>query len=316
MFVTLELVRARYSKLSAIDGPLNDLARFLRTSYPGPEFNSKCLEFTDMDAVMYMRYQALQKGAEPQNGSRAPPTRSGKTQRNYYFACRQLFEFMVMRGLITRNPFDAVRPPKKGEQKRRKRFIEPEQVQAMLDMASDRDRAAFACFFGGALRISEVLRLDLCDVWLSDYGVVLNLRQTKNWEYAEQLLPDWAGQIVWMYTEARRVYAGTTDPVFVREDRAGKGRRLGDQGLLEAFKRAAMLAGISGWIASHSARATAITTLLRKGLPHRRVMHFSRHKSVAMVEQYDVDDRRLSEHPGAELDYKPDRTSERYRKRG
>lgn len=297
----LMLVRARYANPADIDKPLRDLARFLRAEYPSQEFNAACLALTTSQALEYMEWQREQPGTKPQNGSRAPPTRSGKTMRNYYFGCSQLFDELVYAGTIERNPFARIRPPRAGEQKLRTRYIEPDQVAAMLACASVRDLAILSCIFGGGMRRSEVSNLDIGDVLASARGLVLHLRRTKNGKQRKQLLPAWAGEAVNEYFLQRRKETGNAPdaPLFIGRH----GRRLGDDGICKMFQRVAREAGIEGWIAPHSGRATAITKLLKDGVPHRLVMIFSGHSSVQQVETYDRDTRELEDHPGADLAY-------------
>jgi integrase len=74
-------------------------------------------------------------------------------------------------------------------------------------------------------------------------------------------------------------------------------------GIYELFKRYCKQAGIKEFVSPHSARATAITRLLSRGIPHREVQEFSRHSSIQMVELYDKRRLGVEDSPGRGLDY-------------
>lgn len=148
-----------------------------------------------------------------------------------------------------------------------------------------RDAAFFALLFGGGLRISEAVNLQLSDLSFLDGAAVLVLRDTKAGKTVSQVV-SYGASIIEKYYKIR-VADGPKLVTFLVSYAYGKPK--GTWSISTAhrtFKRYCAACGLPQF-SPHCARATAITKLLDDGVPHRDVATFSRHSSIQMVERYD-----------------------------
>lgn len=70
-----------------------------------------------------------------------------------------------------------------------------------------------------------------------------------------------------------------------------------------AFKGYLRLVGLPDSYSPHSARATAVTELKRKGIENRQIRQMTGHNSDQMVELYDKRENSVETDPGHLLDY-------------
>lgn len=198
---------------------------------------------------------------------------------------------------VTPNPFGgALCPiPKAGRPNRRPtRALSAADVATLLRMPPKhqvigrRDRAILALLFGGALRRSEVVRLRLSDLGMHRGAYVLRLRETKSGDEQQQVIPDWAGRIVWAWADEVRA-EGWGDDAYLIPPLLGEyldcRRPLSTDRVYQMVCYYSGLVGIR--ITPHCARATAITLLLDQGTPHADIRAYSRHATIEMVDRYD-----------------------------
>jgi site-specific recombinase XerD len=197
-----------------------------------------------------------------------------------------------------RNP---MRPVLKALPKKRDGDIRPagaidfEKVPAMIaafegdDKTAVRNRCLLAILFGCGLRINEALKLNIGDIGIDRETTYLVLRETKTRVNAEQAVPDWAlAHLGALVTQRAAEGAEVQHKLFVRYSKTGTpGDRLRYKQAAAIFKQAASRAGVTGRVATHFARCTAINKLLKDGVTHAEVKDFSRHQSITMVERYE-----------------------------
>lgn len=258
--------------------------------YPWREFlevlGKDPTEATTSDIMRWLDFIRTKPGVSNERGCQV----AAGTLRVKWSAVRLAFDQLVMHGLIDKNPLrDLIfsRQKFKGPQKRPIPAIPADQVKKMIDAPERgttrgiRDRAILSVLFGAALRESELRALNRGDVKRSETGrIKLRLRDTKAGGEQIATLAPWAEGALEEWLAMRR--AAPVAPLFV----GSRGERLCRKILVLLWRKYADAAGIEG-SSPHSARVSAITDLLRAGVPHREVMKFSRHASVQMVEHYD-----------------------------
>lgn len=201
-----------------------------------------------------------------------------------------------------------------GVKQDRKAPATAEELKAMIGTLDDtlagrRDRALLLVGFSGAFRRSELVALDVADCTFVREGVILTLHQSKtNQEGDEErkALPKQAGKLC--PVAALRAWldaaAITTGPVFRSVNRGGKvsDRRLSDKAVALVVKRCAEEAGLdSARFAGHSLRAGFVTSASRKGVPDRKIMRQTGHKSVDMLNRYDREEDLFRGNAAADL---------------
>lgn len=207
---------------------------------------------------------------------------------------RSLYEYLRDHEIIAENPFKKLGKRRTGvESGRRPTEVVPyDKVPEMIrytktnPLVAGRDYAILSILFGGGLRCSEVLNLNIDDIRETRGGTVyLTLRDTKSGLDQRQALPPWAASAVAAYRDTRiREGAGALAPVFPNNRTK---ERLTPKGVRYIFNHYAKLVGLDGIISTHSARATFITKLLDQGIDLLEVQKASRHSSLDMVAIYD-----------------------------
>jgi integrase len=157
-----------------------------------------------------------------------------------------------------------------------------------------RDRAIILIAWVGMLRRSEVMNLTVKDIRTRESGLTLVIRRSKTDQESrgqEVQLPNCGGDInpvaalkAWLQLSG--IKAG---PIFRKIDYRGNiGKRaLGDRAVAILAKKIARAAGLNDkFFAGHSFRRGGITSAYRAHEPEHKIMAQSRHKSTAVVREY------------------------------
>lgn len=223
--------------------------------------------------------------------------KSDATISNTIALLSALYRHLSDLDLIRGNPWALARiaiPARRHVQVRPTKLVPLELVPEILDLPDPRtkigvrDRAILAVMFGGGLRRSEVVGLDMRDVLISADGSRLIIRESKAGKRQEQALPEWAAERL-AELVAQRSGDGATPigPLFPTYDLRGRERgRMSAASLRRLYSYYLEQVGLEGY-APHSARATAATALLQSGATDREVRDFLRHRTTGMVEVYD-----------------------------
>lgn len=332
-FLSLKSSNTQRTYLSVI----KEWCEFLGTKPGSIAGASKITGAKDIHAIAYKAWLEKQPGQRPRfiqssSTSKEVSTNNRKAKRDglqstlsnatiakKFSALRRIYRMLMAYDFgIDHNPFDTDRVPApraKSGQKRPTEMIDFEKVAAVLSLPDTktakgrRDKAILSILFGGGLRRSEVVGIRIGDLKKTSSGTFyVRLRSTKAGTDAEQALPAWCGQELWNLREKRLKSGAELGNYLFVSFRGQAGNTptehpLSDSGLYKLFKRYVAIAGAGSMASPHSARATAITRLLEKGLSHRDVQEFSRHASVQMVETYDKRRIGIDQNPAKNLDY-------------
>jgi glutathione S-transferase len=162
--------------------------------------------------------------------------------------------------------------------------------------------------FGGALRRSELVALDVADIEETETGLLVKIRGSKtDQERAGATIAIARGDIAcpakalreWL--KAAGIEAG---PIFRPIDKGGTVRasRLSDRSVANIVKAYAKRAGFdASTFSGHSLRAGFITSAAGKGASIFKMMDVSRHKSVDTLRGYVRDAELFKDHAGTGL---------------
>ena len=172
---------------------------------------------------------------------------------------------------------------------------ELQRIRGHLQTASARDRALFELGVNGGLRISEIVSLNVGDVWSYDAPASrLELTQTKGGRPRAVPLNQKAKDAISALISHKASTGERLDPDAPLFTNAN-GHRLSRQGADLALKDIYRSCRLSGKVTTHSLRKTFATTLLNKGATLRTIQVLLGHSSLATTERYlSVTDDQLS----------------------
>lgn len=211
------------------------------------------------------------------------------------------FAYLHAEGILERNPFARVKPPKIDSRKRIPECLPFDAVSRLINApllewgCYDRrkmSRAVVVAMIGAGLRRSEAVRLLISDLKQTQKGTYyLYLTSTKAGKDCEHVIPPWCAAILCDWRD-RRLAAGAKigEPLFCAfSHNRHTNRAISDSTAWGIFRREIEAIGLDPELgySPHSARVTAISKLLADGKPHGDVKEFSRHASIEMVEYYD-----------------------------
>lgn len=223
-------------------------------------------------------------------------------------AVKGLHRFLAREGISSANPADAVRLPKKEE--RLPDFISIEEAGALLEQpfpqtaAGARDHAMLEVLYGCGLRVSELVGLDVRDVYREDGYVRVLGKGSK-----ERLVPlvGSAQRALGAYLDGPRqellghaLGGATTGAVFLNM----RGRRISRQSVHAICERYGALVGIEG-LHPHTLRHSFATHMLAGGADLRVLQEILGHADISTTQIYTHLDRTqlqevyLAAHPRA-----------------
>jgi integrase len=171
-----------------------------------------------------------------------------------------------------------------------------------------RDRALLLIGFGGALRRSELVALDVADIAETETGLLVTIRHSKTDQEGEGATIAIARGDVACPVKALRAWLDASGiqagPIFRPIDKAGTVRssRLTDRSVANIVKAYAARAGFdAAKFSGHSLRAGFLTSAAGKGASIFKMIDVSRHKSVDTLRGYVRDAELFKDHAGAGL---------------
>lgn len=259
---------------------LQTFARFLQ--------EVPALEFADEHGMRFDPRRLRRYGAWLATQDFAPRSISRKLA-----SLRSYFRDLRRQGLIDSDPAQSLRNPRQP-----KRLPEPlteTQVLSLLDaIAPDsilavRDRAMFETLYGGGLRVSELVGLDLGDLDVEEATALVRGKGKR-----ERLCP--IGRTAMDWIELWKRYRQPTrieEPALFLNWRGGRLTTRSVGRTLEARLKAA---GLPVDASPHSIRHSFATHLLDRGADLRSVQELLGHKSLATTQIYThVSQKRLAE---------------------
>lgn len=215
-------------------------------------------------------------------------------------AVKALYRFMIREGLTEEDP--TLKVGAISRSRSIPKAIPLSDVEALIESPPDsllglRDRAILEVLYGGGLRITELISLDVDDVDLS--AGVLSVRSGKGSK----------GRVVPLGTQARKAtnaYLTRSRPELLKRSKQGtsrgalflnaRGGRLSRQGCWKILKGYAVQAGLGDKISPHTLRHSFATHMLDRGADIRVVQELLGHASLSTTQVYTlVSDRRLKE---------------------
>ncbi|WP_239284895.1 site-specific tyrosine recombinase XerD [Collinsella sp. An2] len=223
-------------------------------------------------------------------------------------AAKGFHRFMVREGIATTHPTSTIHLPKKSD--RLPDYISIEAARALLEQpfpataAGARDRAMLEVLYGCGLRVSELVGLDLRDIYLDDEYLRVFGKGSKErlvpimGSAASALQAYLAGPRDELAAHARRAAAGSA--VFLNKN----GGRLSRQTVYAVCERYGSVVGIEG-LHPHTLRHSFATHMLAGGADLRVLQEILGHSDISTTQIYTHVDRTqlrevyLAAHPRA-----------------
>ena len=249
---------------NTVAGYCSDVSLFLEESGLEPE----AVRAADIIDYLSARSDALSK----------------RSQARLLSALRSFFDWMILEGVVKKNPCDGVDAPKIS------RYL-PEvlSVQEVDDIISSvdtstptglRDRAILEVLYGCGLRVSEAVNLKISDIYSKEGFLRIVGKGDKErivplGEMAAEALDAWFGA----RTEPCK---GFEDTVFLNRF----GRSLSRVSMFNMVKKQALAAGVTKEISPHTFRHSFATHLVENGADLRAVQEMLWHESILTTEIY------------------------------
>ena len=175
-------------------------------------------------------------------------------------------------------------------------------------LAGLRDRALLLIGFGGALRRSELVALDVADIEETEIGMLVTIRGSKTDQERQGVTIAIARGDIACPVKALREWLAAAGieagPILRPIDKAGTVRpsRLTCRSVANIVKAYAGRAGFdASTFSGHSLRSGFLTSAASKGASIFKMMDVSRHKSVDTLRGYVRDAELFKDHAGAGL---------------
>jgi integrase/recombinase XerC len=199
-------------------------------------------------------------------------------------AClRSFFRHLRRRGELRTDPASGLRNPK--QPKRLPRLLRIDQVITLLDSiavetaAGIRDRAMLETLYGGGLRVSELVGLNLDDLDRDE-----ELVRVRGKGRRERLSPVGAMAMQWVgrYLALRAPRASHEPALFLNRS----GTRLTSRSVGRLLEQHLVRAGLAGAASPHTLRHSFATHLLDRGADLRSVQELLGHRNLTTTQVY------------------------------
>lgn len=196
---------------------------------------------------------------------------------------RSFYRFQRRRGTMTSNPTEALRNPK--QPKRLPRLLRVDDVIRLLDsIATDtalglRDRSMFETLYGGGLRVSELVGLNLDDLDLDE-----ELIRVRGKGRRERLCPIGRTSATWIahWLKVRQPKSVEVRAVFLNR----YGERLTTRSVGRLLESYLVGLGLDPSASPHTLRHSFATHLLDRGADLRSVQELLGHRNLTTTQIY------------------------------
>ncbi len=196
---------------------------------------------------------------------------------------RSFYRFLRRGGQCVSDPTAALRNPK--QPRRLPRLLRVDEVIKLLDgigMETEiglRDRAMFETLYGGGLRVSELVGLDLRDLDLGE-----GLARVRGKGRRERLCPlgDMASRCLGYWVAARKPRHADEPAVFLNQ----RGSRLTTRSVGRILEHRLLVAGLVDRASPHTLRHSFATHLLDRGADLRSVQELLGHRKLTSTQVY------------------------------
>jgi len=256
-----------------------DLSQFMRYIEKKVTFSSEVLDWRDIDPLLIRSFATdlYAKGRAKSSVARK-------------LAClRTFFKYLLRRGIIPLNPATRVARPKLPQPLAA--FLSVDEAVALLESADgrtpqgSRDRAILELFYGGGIRLSELVGLDLSDLDLEE-----DLIRVRGKGRKERVVPIGSYAI-----RALRSYLASR-PEFFKGKRGNPeegalflnrwGCRLSGRSIARIVLKYLIKSGISHRITPHGLRHSFATHLLDAGADLRVIQELLGHSRLSTTQRY------------------------------
>jgi len=203
---------------------------------------------------------------------------------------RTFFKYLLRQGKIVFNPAQRVASPKLP--RKLSSFLSADEATALLESADTptpqglRDRSILEVFYGGGIRLSELVGLDLCDLDM-EAGLIRVLgkggkeRVVPIGSYAVSALRDYLARRDEFFPPAKKGERGET-AVFLNR----WGSRLSGRSVSQIVLKYLRKSGVSHHITPHSLRHSFATHLLDGGADLRAIQELLGHARLSTTQRY------------------------------
>ncbi|MFI4911165.1 MAG: tyrosine recombinase XerC [Sedimentisphaeraceae bacterium JB056] len=202
---------------------------------------------------------------------------------------RSFYKFLVSRGMLDASPIVGIRFPKR--ERKLPVFLDMPDIEKLFSAPPNdtwlglRDRAIMEVIYGGGLRVSEVVGLNIDDIDFSS-GVA----RVRGKGRKERLSPlgDCAVEAINSYRDKLQSHSNAEGfeydkvPLFVNV----RGTRLSARSIRRKLDKYLIEAGMDITITPHTLRHTFATHILNNGADLRSVQELLGHKSIAATQVY------------------------------
>ncbi|MDP8246599.1 MAG: tyrosine recombinase XerC [Candidatus Tritonobacter lacicola] len=195
---------------------------------------------------------------------------------------RSFFRFLVREEILEANPMAGIVTPK--QEKNLPRFLGVEEMDRLLSAPPEdtllglRDRAIMEVLYGGGIRVSELVSLNVRDV--DPIGEVVKVRGKGKKERLSPIGLRAVNALMEYMKYLKEKKRG--DPLFI----SGRGRRLGRDDVRLIFDRYLKKAALGGRVSPHVIRHSFATHLLDAGADLRSVQELLGHESISTTQRY------------------------------
>lgn len=226
-----------------------------------------------------------------------------RSQARIVSGIRSFFKFLTMEGIVEKNPALTLESPKVGMYL--PEVLTVEEIDAMIaaidpeSAEAQRNRAIMETLYGCGLRVSELVNLEMGNIYADEHYLVVQGKGDK-----QRIVPmsDRSIDEIHAYLPEREMLSiAPSDRHILFLNR--RGRRLTRVMIFYIIKRLAEEAGIRRNISPHTLRHSFATHLLEGGANLRAIQQMLGHESIATTEIYLHVDRSmlrseiLSHHP-------------------
>ncbi len=265
--------------------------------------------------VAYKDYLIQYGGTDQKAASNLTVRRKMATLSSY-------FKFMQEKSIISINPVDGIKRPKKTAVKGTE-CLSQEQVKLFLDyvdfqafdlnhfQAQMHRTLIYTLFFTG-MRVSEIINIKYSD--LGSYNGMMRIKaKVKGGQFRmvpihprlAVVLKDYFPYLRLAYKTKFNRKLEKNDYLFLslKNNRNSEKTQLSRGGVYKILNKLAFKAGIRQDIGPHTARATLITSLLEQGVELDKVSHSVGHANIETTKIYDKRHRSLKDNAILDLNY-------------
>ncbi|MFP4026511.1 MAG: tyrosine recombinase XerC [Candidatus Brocadiia bacterium] len=202
-------------------------------------------------------------------------------------AIRSLYKFMYREGYIKKNPVSVLRTPR--QEKKLPRFLTVADIERLMDAPETtdwkgaRDLAILETLYGGGLRVSELVSLDLDDLDLSAEVARVQGKGKK-----ERLAPlgSTAIRAIRSYrSKVREANLPDRSPIALFIN-AVDGGRLTSRSVRRILRKYLLKAGLDANLSPHSLRHSFATHMLQNGADLRSIQELLGHENLSTTQIY------------------------------